>query len=622
MLAAATALVVIAGGTTLGIAVLRGAVLRQPSPPQSDVVTTPPAARSSPDVGAGRIVRWIMSGRELPLLRTLAPDLVQKYIDTPATDFIGDPRDAEIVPAGWSGTSELHATAAGPCDSSLCHSITTTLRRKGLTPSTFPDVFYDDEVWNRTPLGEQRDPCGAMRSAAAATPRAAHTLELGPDQNLAELQPRRPGETTNWQVDLRLGLAACGAPLAARYHIMSQAFETPWCKGGGDCKGSEQDFVDYVTQTWIQARAANPGVRTTAGLGTNGRYNATPQAMYQDMVDTRQLVDGYWLNVAGGPVEPEVGIQFLELVDGGVPLYLLGDGSLTELFPDGAPALERVLGPGESEAWLTSRAFRGGSSIPAGAYRFEPWTKGNGTLSVEVGVCGGDCSRPTVIVGPGAWTVPVGAAQGAAVSHQTAAATAIPAGADERLFVKVKNASQVPITLVGGSRVASTNLAIPRPSSWPIASRSSVLVPRADGTLGAGIAGASAPAASWPLASGSRTFVLPAAVPAGTIIPAGAFALQTTAEGSGTATLHVDVGVCTDPTCAGKATLAQWDATVGAGRGVIPDGGAATSSSSLTTLASSRLYVTLSVIRSAPITLMLGGTTPTNLASPIVVTSG
>ena len=39
--------------------------------------------------------------------------------------------------------------------------------------------------------------------------------------------------------------------------------------------GGEADFVNFVTQASLQAKAVNPKLIVTAGLSTNPRYNPT-----------------------------------------------------------------------------------------------------------------------------------------------------------------------------------------------------------------------------------------------------------------------------------------------------------------------------------------------------------
>jgi hypothetical protein len=137
-----------------------------------------------------------------------------------------------------------------------------------------------------------------------------------PATNLARaLVPPRPKQTFADSVkDLgRLQLARQIAPAADVYEIQSQ--------------GAENDrdlFLRYVTQEAAQVRAANPKAILLAGLSTNPHgLQVTGPQVFQEVMDTLHLVEGYWLNVpqqgpscpSCGPARPEVAIRLLELLD-------------------------------------------------------------------------------------------------------------------------------------------------------------------------------------------------------------------------------------------------------------------------------------------------------------------
>lgn len=101
------------------------------------------------------------------------------------------------------------------------------------------------------------------------------------------------------------------------------------------------------------------------------------------------MVHGFWLNVAGNPSNPATAVQYLEMLNGAVPLYLGGNGTLGETFPAGTAAGKIPLA-GNDLSFVSGQDIPAGTVIPAGTYKFEPWTDGSAgsaALDVEVGYC-------------------------------------------------------------------------------------------------------------------------------------------------------------------------------------------------------------------------------------------
>lgn len=576
----------------------------------------------------------------LTAIGRLDPELARTSFGDDRTDVLSmthPPRSS--VPASWSSVPAYHYTSYGPCTTGLkgCASLSTDLGNGTLQASGIPAVMYDDENWSRTPPEEKSGVCAAMRDFTDLAHQHGLRSIMAPDQNLASpgvITTYQGGESENWQTYLRLGLGSCaGASGTDAYHVMSQPFQTHWCGGqGGACEGSEADFTDFVTQAAAQAKAVEPDVTLTAGLSTNPRYNVTPQALYQDSIDVERFVDGFWLNVAGNPSNPGTAVQYLEMLDGMVPYYLGDGGALSDAFPDGATPRRVPLDGGRETTFTTSRDVPGGTVIPAGDYKFEPWANGSdGTaiLRVEVGYCRPpDCTDRTPIVSPNAWRVDVPAGDpGVTNTHSTASATRLPADGPYRLYTTIHVETPAAFSLLYGTGRNSTNLAVPRPSSEPVQRRSAVVFAHRGGVLGT-----RAPAAAVPSrlgldrAGNTVTFTSAPVLHPGETIPAGAWQFQYwTGAGAGSAVVRLEAGYCSAD-CRERTPIigpdAGWRSTVTAGaRGGADSGGAATTTDATVLPGSGgpyRLYWRLVVEQPGPVELRYDAErAPTNLATPL-----
>jgi hypothetical protein len=186
----------------------------------------------------------------------------------------------------------------------------------GPAPAGIWGVLYDPEAWEFTPDEERRD----LPRYTAEAARLAHSkglkLIVTPATNLVRaLTPPRPDRNFRNSVeDLgRIKLAGRVAPAADVYEIQSQ--------------GAENDrelFLTYVKQEAAQVRAANPKAILLGGLSTNPHgLQVTAEQVFQEVLDTIHLVEGYWMNVPQGgpscptcgPARPEVAIRLLEMLD-------------------------------------------------------------------------------------------------------------------------------------------------------------------------------------------------------------------------------------------------------------------------------------------------------------------
>lgn len=250
-------------------------------------------------------LRWIISeGAVERLLAIPHPEgLVRRAFDNPRTWLI-------------VGRKPLPQLQTWRCRRVLSFKSYAAMKEHLGTPAGIWGVLYDPEAWEFTPQGERID----VPHYAAEAARLAHSrglqLIVTPATNLARaLAPPRPNRTFEESVkDLgRLQLARQIAPAADVYEIQSQGAED-----------NRDLFLRYVTQEAAQVRAANPKAILLAGLSTNPHgLQVTGQQVFQEVLDTLHLVDGYWLNVPQqgpscptcGPARPEVAIRLLELLD-------------------------------------------------------------------------------------------------------------------------------------------------------------------------------------------------------------------------------------------------------------------------------------------------------------------
>jgi hypothetical protein len=595
--------------------------------------------------------RWIVEGpgdqNALADIQSLDPALAQTYFDNGQTyvlagDTATSQPPANEVPSGWSAIPTQHYTSFEPCPASTsdCTSFSSDVSSGALAGSGIRAVMFDDENWAKTPADEKTGVCSYMKQFAELAHANGLTSIVAPDQNLASpgvITAFEGGESTDWQAYLRLGLASCAAASGTNlYNIMSQAFETYWCGGqGAACEGSEADFTNFVTQAALQAKAVSPGIGVTAGLSTNPRYNVTPQAMYQDSLNVRHLVPGFWLNVAGSPPDPATALQYLEMRSGLVPFYFGSDQTLSATFPASPESDSLPLSAaGGQTVFVSSTTLPAGTVIPAGAYEFEPFTdgsSGSATIGIEVGYCAAQgCGNRTPIIAPGSWNADVPAGDtGSPVSYTVTSPTTLPAGGPYSLYVAVQVQSGGGFNLLFNSGSASANLAVPRPSSDPAVPQTSVTFAQGGGRLSVSRPATGTPSTlSLASAGNTATFRTRQALAPGAVIPAGAWEFQYWTDGTGSsATLDLQAGYCNDG-CTNRVPIigpsAGWQPTVTAGaEGAASPGGAFTTDSP-TVLPSSggpyHLYWTVTVATPGNFNLRYGSASaPTNLASPLLL---
>ena len=162
--------------------------------------------------------------------------------------------------------------------------------KKGTIPAGIHWLMYDNEQWPNTPADEQADPVRYEQLFARLAHRHGYKVIMAPAQDLVpgfDKAGFRSGKTA-WPSYLSIGLAAASARVADIYEIQAQPYEIGVYR-------SRHAYASFVAAVAAQARAANPGIVIYAGLSTQRVSSATQ--LLQDYQATRDLVDGYWLNI-------------------------------------------------------------------------------------------------------------------------------------------------------------------------------------------------------------------------------------------------------------------------------------------------------------------------------------
>jgi hypothetical protein len=432
---------------------------------------------------------WIIEGDQLQdLLSYLPSNLPATYFNSRDTvvlkNFTGG---SNPVPRGWHSQMGGHYTsfASHGCGSG-CVSLQRDLAAGKLNTQPKPIALYDDENWARTPGAEQRNPCGAMSQFVAAAHQHGLTTIVAPDQDLAApgvITSYQGGESENWQTYLRLGLGACAAQSESEwYHVMSQPFEAHWCGNPlGKCQSSESDFVNFVTQAALQAKADNPNVKISDGLSTSPKYfgnfrGAATLAgiMYRDYADVQRVVNSVWLNVVGRNADTTT-LYFLAMINNKAHtdrrssvFFLHADKSAQNSQPNGGAASMFALHAKGSDLIFTSRqTLNRRTALPAGTGEFQFWTDGNSGQTAKIGVTlgycdGGSCEHRHTIKQLNLRVY--GGAKGSVTQNGafTAPGVTLPnKPVPYHLYVQLTVESGAPFNLLYGAGSAPTNLSTP-----------------------------------------------------------------------------------------------------------------------------------------------------------------
>lgn len=281
---------------TAALAVLVATLATACSGPGGQPAPAPaPASAGSCHAGVSGAENWIMGSGELSAAQAAGASSV-RYAVGSAHLFVlllrGQTSTAGQEVADFRSYAELKK-----------------MIRQGTIAPGIRWVMYDNEQWSLTPADEQADPVHYEQLFARLAHRQGYKVILAPAQDLVpgfDKNSFRGGKAV-WPSYLSMGLAAASARAADIYEIQAQPYEMSVYR-------SQHAYADFVAAAAAQARAANPGVVIYAGLSTQ-RVSSAAQLL-QDYETTRNLVDGYWLNIPrhDQPGPPGLADQFLRTI--------------------------------------------------------------------------------------------------------------------------------------------------------------------------------------------------------------------------------------------------------------------------------------------------------------------
>jgi hypothetical protein len=265
--------------------VLISALAAACSGPGSQPTSAPTSGPASCQPGISGAENWIMGGGELSAAQSASPSSV-RYAVSPAHLLVlllrGQTSSAGQEVADFRSYAEFKK-----------------MIKQGTIPPSIHWVMYDNEQWPLTPADEQADPVRYEQLFARLAHRNGYQVILAPAQDLVPGFDKASfqGGKAVWPSYLSMGLAAASARVADIYEIQAQPYEIGVYR-------SQRAYASFVAAAAAQARAANPRIVIYAGLSTQ-RVSSAAQLL-QDYLATRNLVDGYWMNIPrhneSGPV--------------------------------------------------------------------------------------------------------------------------------------------------------------------------------------------------------------------------------------------------------------------------------------------------------------------------------
>ncbi len=221
-----------------------------------------------------RAVRWLLAGR---IVQDILKDPSAARLLDGTSPYIVQRNPRSPIPPAWKAVRVRSFTSYRDIKRAFA---------KGSLDRGVQAVMYDNESWKFTPRMEQLDPATYDRLAAQLV--HGHGLQFiaAPATDLVSvLSPGvRKGRYDRY-IELRIAEAA--ARYADVYDIQAQ--------------GSQRNielFTRFVRQAAAQARAVNPRIVILAGISTNpSGQRADAAEIVNAIAATRDVVDGYWLNV-------------------------------------------------------------------------------------------------------------------------------------------------------------------------------------------------------------------------------------------------------------------------------------------------------------------------------------
>jgi hypothetical protein len=233
----------------------------------------------SPSDRAGAVdskpLRWLLANKAAAALASNSD--VSRLLDSTRPFVFAGPA-LKFLPPGWK---------AVPLRSfKSFDGIRDALETKALGPEV-RGVMYDYEKWRFTPADEQQNPAGRLKEAADIVHAQGLLFFTAPAVDLVAVLAPDGDRTRQDETYLRLGLAADAARYADVFDVQSQRFER-----------DTDRYANFVREAAAQARKANPKIVVLAGVSTQpGGQHVTADDILRAIDATRDLVDGYWLNI-------------------------------------------------------------------------------------------------------------------------------------------------------------------------------------------------------------------------------------------------------------------------------------------------------------------------------------
>jgi hypothetical protein len=241
--------------------------------------------------GPGDLI-WFIGGPTLQLLTATdgGAAIVEAYFDRPNTYVFVTKNTLASAPPNSAPAMTFTAVDSfdSTCDGGARITGLVESVEAGLPPRV-KAVLYDNESWCFTPQAERSDPQTmgvAQGEAATATRSVGAAVLAAPAQDIVRDMGPFDGSIQDRFLALELpGIAAKNADV---YEVQSQGLQN-----------NAALFESFLAAAASNARSANPNVKVLGGLSTNPANGLVPTSfeLCQLVVQTRDIVDGFWLNV-------------------------------------------------------------------------------------------------------------------------------------------------------------------------------------------------------------------------------------------------------------------------------------------------------------------------------------
>ena len=220
-------------------------------------------------------IRWLFNG---PGVAAIAADAEVSRLLNNTQPFVMWGRHIPGVPPGWNAIPLISFKSFGAIKDAL---------EMGRLGPEIRGVMYDYEKWRFTPEDEQRNPAAYVKKAADLVHAQNLLFLTAPAVNLVTVMAPAESRNRMFETYLRLGIAADAARHADVIDIQAQRAER-----------DTELYARFVRQAAAQARQANPKVVVLAGISTEPiGQQVTADDILRAVAATRDVVDGYWLNI-------------------------------------------------------------------------------------------------------------------------------------------------------------------------------------------------------------------------------------------------------------------------------------------------------------------------------------